>query len=181
MLNTQKNNPSEQNNVALLVIDVQQGLFERSTPIYKADELLQNIRYLADQAHRNDAPVIYIQHCNQDTLVKGSPSWQLHDQLKPLSIDTIVHKQVGNAFEGTSLDETLRARNISNLVITGLVTHGCVKATCLGALKLGYKVILVKDGHSNFSKQAERIIEGTNKKLSLKKVVLKSASEIEFG
>ena len=36
----------------------------------------------------------------------------------------------------------------------GLVSNGCVKATCLGGIKNGYKVILVKDGHSNFNKNA---------------------------
>jgi nicotinamidase-related amidase len=40
------------NNMALLVIDVQQGLFKKKTPIYKADELLQNIISLVDRAHQ---------------------------------------------------------------------------------------------------------------------------------
>ena len=51
------------------------------------------------------------------------------------------------------------------MVITGLVTHGCVRATSLGAIKLGYDVILVSDGHSSYSKDAPRLIEKWNNTL----------------
>ena len=170
----------ETSNCALLVVDVQQGLFEKSTPIYKSEELLDNITSLIDQAHSNNTPVFYIQHSDSRTLVRGSPEWQLHPRLQPISIDNITHKQHANAFEETTLDGCLRAKNITTLVITGLVSHGCVRASCIGALKLGYKVILVKDAHSTFSTQAAKLIDEQNQKLSEKHVELKSTSEIDF-
>lgn len=170
----------DQGNVALLVIDVQQGLFGKSTPIYKAEELLQNITLLIDRAHRNNIPVFYIQHSDLRTLVKGSSDWQLHPRLQPLATDCIIHKQHGNAFEETALEEVLQSRNVTSLVITGLVTHGCVRATCLGALQLGYRVILAEDGHSSFSKEAAKLIEEWNQKLSAMEAELKPASEIDF-
>jgi nicotinamidase-related amidase len=55
---------------ALLVIDVQQGLFEKSHPIYKATELLDNINSLVGQAHRAGVPVFYI-----NIRTKGISSW----------------------------------------------------------------------------------------------------------
>ena len=166
---------------ALLVIDVQQGLFKKSTPIYHAEELLQNLNLLIDLAHECNAPVFFIQHSDSKTLVKGSPDWQLHARLQPHTKDSIIHKQHGNAFEDTPLVTELQKRNVSCLVITGLVTHGCVRATCLGALQLGYKVILVEDGHSSYSGDAARLIEEWNQKLSEKNVEIKPASEITFG
>ena len=51
------------------------------------------------------------------------------------------------------------------MIVTGLVTHGCVKATCLGALALGYAVTLAADGHSSYSKEAAPLIEEWNRKL----------------
>ena len=51
------------------------------------------------------------------------------------------------------------------MIVTGLVTHGCVKATCLGALELGYAVVLAEDGHSSYSKDAARLVEEWNRKL----------------
>lgn len=170
-----------QRRVALLVIDVQQGLFKRYTPIYKADELLQNITTLVDRAHGSNAPVFYIQHSNARNLVKGSVNWQLHEELRPLRADTIIHKLHGNAFEDTPLDEILRARHVTTVIVTGLVTHGCVRATCIGARELGYNVILVEDGHSSFSKGAADLIAKWNEKLSAKQVELRSTSEITFN
>jgi nicotinamidase-related amidase len=55
-----------------------------------------------------------------------------------------------------------------------------VKNTCLGALELGYRVTLVKDGHSNMSEEAPRLIEEWNKKLGDMGAVLKTAVEVSF-
>jgi nicotinamidase-related amidase len=170
-----------QNKSALLVIDVQQGLFRKSTPIYKAEELLENINLLVERAHADEVPVFYVQHSDNRTLVKGSQDWQLNSELHPQRVDSIIHKLHGNAFEDTSLDTILKSRNISSLVVAGLVTHGCVKATCLGARQLGYSVILVKDGHSSYSKEAARLMEEWNQKLNAQGCELKSTSEIEFS
>ena len=170
-----------QENIALLVIDVQQGLFRKSTPIYQAEELLEKINLLVERAHRDGVPVFYIQHSDARSLVKGSPDWQLHSQLLPLNIDYIIHKQIDNAFIGTGLDKNLKAKNISRLVVTGLVTHGCVKATCIGARKLGYGVTLVKDGHSSYSKQAAQLIDTWNQKLSGENIELNTASAVKFS
>jgi len=169
------------NDSALLVIDVQQGLFKKSTPLYKAEELLEKINSLVDLAHEQDVPVFYIQHSDGRTLVKGSKEWLLHPDLHPQKIDTIIHKQNGNAFEDTNLEEVLKSKEVSSLIIMGLVTHGCVKATCLGARKLGYNVTLIKDGHSSYSKEAARLIEEWNQKLSAQGCDMKSASEIDFS
>jgi nicotinamidase-related amidase len=166
---------------ALLVIDVQQGLFRKSTPIYEAEQLLKNINLLVDLAHGESVPVFYIQHSDERTLVKGSQDWQLHPELHPQRMDGIVHKQHGNAFEDTNLDELLKSKNIAHLVVTGLVTHGCVKATCLGACQLGYRVSLVQDGHSSYSKDAARLIEEWNQKLNAQGCGLILTPQIKFN
>ncbi len=66
------------------------------------------------------------------------------------------------------------------LVVTGLVTHGCVKATSPGAIEKGYQVILVSDGHSNFSQGAPQLIEKWNQKISEKGAELKEAQDVDF-
>jgi nicotinamidase-related amidase len=167
-------------NTALLVIDVQQGLFRKSTPIYRAEELLENINALVDKAHSANVPVCYIQHSDKLALRKGSDDWRLHPQLQPLKTDDLVHKQHGNAFAETNLGEILDARSVGRLVVMGLVTHGCVRATCLGAKKLGYHVTLVSDAHSNYSDKAAQLIEEWNRKLQAQGVELKLAAEVAF-
>jgi nicotinamidase-related amidase len=166
---------------ALLVVDVQQGLFRKSTPIYRAAPLLDAIQGLIARAHAAGAPVIYIQHASDKVLPFGSADWQLHPQLQPGAEDLIVHKQHGNAFEDTRLDEVLAARGVGRVVVTGLVTHGCVKATCLGALERGYAAVLAEDAHSSFSKDAGQLIQEWNRKLAAAGAGVAPAAEIAFG
>jgi len=175
-----KNKNSKQSNMALLVIDIQKGLFEKSTPIYEAEQLLKNINTLINKACQEDVPVIFIQHSNNNTLVKGSDAWQLHPEIQPLDDEDIIHKLHGNAFKGTKLHDELEKRNVSVLVVTGLVTHGCVKATSLGAIEKGYKVVLVSDGHSNFSKDAPKLIEKWNHAISEKGAELIVTQDVDF-
>ena len=165
---------------ALLVIDLQQGLFRKSTPIYRAGVLLDAIDALIGRARAAAAPVIIIQHASDKVLPFGSEDWQLHPRLRRGEGDLIVHKQHGNAFEDTALHAELGARGIGRLIVTGLVTHGCVKATCLGALELGYDVVLAEDGHSSYSKDAAKLIEEWNRKLAAAGAVVVPAAQIEF-
>ena len=168
-------------NVALLVIDVQKGLFHRVHPIYKAEELLENINSLVNRCHENGVPVYYIQHSNKSSLVEGSEAWELHPEIQPEDADVIIHKRYGSAFQDTPLAEELTKKGVSIIVITGLVTHGCVRATCLGALDLGYKVILVADGHSNFNKNATKYIKKWNKVLQRNGAELLMTEEVQFS
>ncbi len=165
---------------ALLVIDVQKELFEKSTPVYQADDLLERINALVQRAHAQGAAVFYIQHATKSYLVEGSEGWQLHPALSPLPGDGRIVKRHGSAFQETPLTEELAARGVRKVVLTGLVTHGCVKATCLGALDLGYQVVLVRDGHSSYSKNAAKLIEQWNAKLAEAGAELRAAEEVRF-
>lgn len=165
---------------ALLVIDVQKGLFNKSTPIYDQDNFLKNLNNLIGKARKKNILIIFIQHSNEKILVFGTDDWSIHPHLKIEPSDVIVHKQHGNTFEETNLQEILDSHQINSLVITGLVTHGCVKATCQGALDLGYKVILVKDGHSSYSKDAADLIIKWNQKLSGMGAQLQLSADITF-
>ena len=166
---------------ALLVIDVQYGLFERATAIYRAEQLIKNINALIEKARRAGAEVVFVQHANKGTLLYGSEAWQLHPDIHPLHTETIIHKRHGSAFKETHLQEMLNANGIQTLVMAGLTTHGCVNATCAGALELGYEVLLVEDGHSSFSKNAAALIETWNQKLHELGATLRTADAIEFS
>lgn len=165
-------------NTALLIIDVQSELFQKSTRVYKANEFLKRLRTLAGYAHNVDIPVIYIQHSSNAFLIQGSPGWQIHPQLQPLEGDPMIYKKHPSAFEGTELKELLDAKGIQKLWISGMVTHGCVKATSLDALKRGYQVVLVSDTHSSFSKDAAKLIAEWNEKISKAGAELLTTSEV---
>jgi len=152
-------------NTALLVIDVQNGLFSKTTPIYKAEDLLGNINTLSKQFSQAGKPVFFIQHSNQNLLLRESENWQIHPKLNITHKDIVIHKTHGNAFEGTNLKAELDQRGIECLLVTGLVTNGCVRATCIGACELGYRVVLLEDGHSTYIRNASKVINEWNRKL----------------
>lgn len=175
------NQHTQQKGIALLVIDVQKGLFEKSTPIYNAKLLLENINSLINKARQEGIPVVFVQHSNPKTLEKGSDAWQFHPEIQPLAEEPVIHKLHGNAFEGTNLQKELEKRNVSVLVTTGLVTHGCVRATCLGALDEGYTVVLVSDGHSSYNKDAAQLIEKWNRALREQGAEVIQAQRVRFA
>ncbi len=143
---------------ALLVIDVQRALFTRPNPIYKSYKFIETINAIVDRSHLYGVMVVYVQHTNQSLFKEGTEGWQFHPDISPLETDLLIQKKKGNAFLDTPLHSELQSRGIQYLLITGLVTEGCVQATCLGGMELGYGVILVEDGHSNFNKDAANVI-----------------------
>ncbi|MFN2236326.1 MAG: cysteine hydrolase family protein [Anaerolineales bacterium] len=167
--------------MALLVIDVQKGLFERSTPIYQAETFLENLNTLIGRARQSDVPVIFAQHSNEKMLVKGSDAWQLHPRIQPNPDEIVLHKLHGDAFIETSLEDELQKRNVGVLFITGLVTQGCVRATSLGAIERGYKVMLVSDAHSTYSKGASQIIQKWNQALLERGAVLIQTQDVDLA
>jgi nicotinamidase-related amidase len=165
---------------ALLVIDVQQGLFNKSHPVYQAGQMLENIHALVKRAHTAGASVYYVQHCDKGDLARGTPGWELHPGLQPLDKDFRLYKEKSNSFEGTDLDQRLKSQGVTHIVVTGMVTHGCVKNGCLGALEHGYRVTLAQDAHSNFSAKASELIAEWNEKLRYQGVEVKPSAEIKF-
>ncbi|MFW5749071.1 MAG: isochorismatase family protein [Chloroflexota bacterium] len=165
---------------ALLVIDVQQALFEQKTPVYAADHLLCAINRLIAQARQVGAPVICFQHINKGILREAAPGWRLHPALNVAADDCLMTKRYGSAFKATVLHDTLQAYDISTLVVCGLTTHGCVRATCKDALGLGYRVVLVADAHSSYAQDAARHIDQWNRKLGDQGARVLAAQQIIF-
>ncbi|NPE07840.1 MAG: isochorismatase family protein [Asgard group archaeon] len=170
-------------NTVLVVIDVQLGLFTGKKPIYKEDELLENINYLTSNARSANIPTIWIQHANESVLIVGTESYNIHPKLQPVKDDLFYYKTVSSTFEETDLHEVLQSKGIEKLVMTGTLTNACVKANCRAAKKLGYSVVLVKDAHSCWGneKTGKEKVAHHNKKLVDDGIVtLKATQEIDF-
>ena len=51
-----------QNSTALMIVDVQAGMYEESNPVANGDELLATLCQLIARARETGTPIIYIQH-----------------------------------------------------------------------------------------------------------------------
>lgn len=174
---------------ALLVIDVQLGVFMRKQidgmTIYREEALLENIAALIKKARDAGRPVVYVAHMYEDlpVMAKGEPLWQVHPALAPQADEILVEKWHADAFFDSSLEDVLRSRHVSELVITGIATDYCVDTTCRRALSLRYRNTLVADGHSTFDSptlRAEQIIEHHNFVLGSQFAQVRCAREIAF-
>lgn len=76
---------------------------------------------------------------------RGNPLAEFLDDPAPRPGELVVTKQYASAFFGTSLAATLTATGIDTLVIGGLSTSGCVRATAVDACQHGFRPIVVAD------------------------------------
>lgn len=149
---------------ALIIIDVQQGLFKKKNKIYNSDELISNINAIIDIFRRTEKSIIFVQHTNKSFLKKDSIDWLIHPEIKVLDQDRRITKNKSDVFKEITLINGLKKENITDLVMMGLVTQGCVQSACLSGKSLGFNITLIEDGHSNFNKNAKELIELWNRK-----------------
>jgi len=76
---------------------------------------------------------------------RGNPLGNWLDELTPADDDAVFTKQYASSFFGTNLNAHLKANDIDTLVIGGVSTSGCVRATALDACQYGFVPIVVRD------------------------------------
>jgi len=151
-------------NTALLVIDMQHGAADGG---HNLDVVVDNIRGLVERARRAGVPVIWVQHADEDMPV-GSDAWQYLPELVRAESEPLVHKEYGDAFEDTQLEDLLAAAGVGHLVVTGAQTDQCVRSTLHGAMTRGYDATLVRDAHTTVDLSSygapppEQVIAHTN-------------------
>ena len=142
-------------NEALLVIDVQKGFDDPFWGNRNNPQAESNIALLLSAWRRKHLPIIHIQHCsvNPDSPLRPD---QPGNEFKPESLPKAGEKQftktVNSAFIGTDLEQYLRDRHITDLVIVGLTTDHCVSTSTRMAGNLGFNVTLVSDATATFDR-----------------------------
>ena len=78
--------------------------------------------------------------------LEGDAGARTIDALTPRANELVVRKRWYDAFAGTELDDALRTRGVTSLVITGTMTDVCVLSTVVGAFNREYRISVVEDG-----------------------------------
>ncbi|KOR76093.1 cysteine hydrolase family protein [Paenibacillus solani] len=149
---------------ALLVIDVQNDMFDEENPVYEGERLLYNLKQLIAKARNGRIPVFYIQH-NDEGLKEGTEGWKINSEIAPAMSDTIIQKTRPDSFYNTTLAEELKRQDIEHVILAGIQSEICVDTTCRRASSLGYDITLVSDAHSTWSNSvltAQQIIDHVN-------------------
>lgn len=135
---------------ALLILDMQVGLFHGPDKPWAGEALLDTLNALLTKAHSAGAPVFLARHVGPpgSPIEPGSPLTQLLPQLRLAGNEVIFEKTRPNAFAMTGLAEQLKACGAEGVVIAGMKTQYCVDSTCRAARDLGFDAVLIANGHT---------------------------------
>lgn len=175
---------------AVVVIDVQHGLFDEEPRPDQADEVVDRINAMTARARDASVPVIFVQHERPSGfLAFDSPGWALEQRLHVEAGDLKIRKTTPDSFLHTVLGETLAALDIGQLVVCGYATEFCVDTTTRRAAALGYEVVIAADAHTTHDKahaSADQIRTHHNATLPDltsfgQKIVAVNAAEVRFS
>jgi len=132
---------------ALLVIDVQpvwlRGALYTSDTVWISDKIAE----ILDLVRPTDIHVVYILDVSRRGEV-SEESLGFPEQFAPANGELTSEKLYGNAFYETDLGDDLRDLGVATLLISGLASQSCVRATLNGAIDEGFEVIVIADGHT---------------------------------
>jgi nicotinamidase-related amidase len=100
--NTREQKKSE---TALLIIDVQNGVFGGEGETFNGEDPLNNLEYLIEKARESEIPVIFVQHNTGvgQNLEPHTDGWQIHPRLNPKVGDLKIQKSHPDSFHDINL------------------------------------------------------------------------------
>ena len=167
---------------ALLVIDMQNenlkdngGYARHGTEVREVLNIAASIRDLLEAARTTGVPVFYTEFIHRSRLnvnLNDGPNLYVHrdsdfvseveddtweaqtiDELTPQHGDVVLKKTRASAFHGTTLANQLFNLGIRSLVLTGMITQGCVLHTHAEALNQGFYPVVARDAVGSYEKE----------------------------
>jgi len=149
---------------ALLMIDLVQAYFVEGSPLYHplfAPSLDSSLRLKA-AAHAAGIPValtrvevqqggvgggVFFEKIRTSLLSfePGNPLGNFPPALKVQAQDILISKRYASAFFGTPLAPALHTLGIDTLLLCGVSTSGCVRASCIDAISHGFRPMVVRE------------------------------------
>lgn len=80
-----------------------------------------------------------------ELLAADGPWVAIDPRLAPREGEAVIEKHWASGFFRTGLDGWLRARGVDSVVVAGLTTSGCVRATAVDALQHDYPVVVARE------------------------------------
>ncbi|NUG52960.1 cysteine hydrolase family protein [Acinetobacter lactucae] len=153
---------------ALLVIDMQNGLFNGELKPYSHQNVLSNILKLIEHQRLNERPVIFVRHVGAKN-TPLDPDCANTQLIADLSFnqdkDTVIEKIYPSSFKSTVLKDLLGKLDIYEIIVIGMKTEYCIDTTIRAASEVGYEVTLISDAHTTFDSihlSAQHIIDHHN-------------------
>jgi nicotinamidase-related amidase len=139
---------------ALLVIEMQETF--RTDMGLISDKQITNVKKLIEFSETNKMPIVFVRHNDSssdsinmiswwaDKLEKGSAGWQMIPEIDTTN-HIILDKSQYSSFYQTGLNKILKAHDVKDLIICGLMTNCCCETAARDAFMHGYNVFFVND------------------------------------
>lgn len=160
---------------AVLFVDFAQAYFDPEAPLYGGEGCriaIENAARIAPLARALGVPTLFTEVKYQPGGADGGafyakvPALSCFDAGRetqklapPLSYteqDIVFIKQYPSAFFGTTLAATLHWLKVDTLLLTGVTTSGCVRATCIDAISHGFVTLVVEDAVGDRAEEPHR-------------------------
>jgi nicotinamidase/pyrazinamidase len=147
---------------ALIIVDVQNDFCPGGAlAVPRGDEVVPIINQLLEQRWLSVATKDWhpADHCSFKAhggpwpphCVQGTAGAELHPELAATKIQVVITKgshpdrDAYSGFQGTELAKLLRESGVNRVVVCGLATDYCVRATAHDALQEGFEVLVLED------------------------------------
>ncbi len=148
---------------ALAVIDMTLGFTDPKSPLAcDLEEPVKNIARLLDTARQAEVPVIFTTVAFRESdkltaaafiekvpallvLEAGSRWAEIDPRIAPRETEPVLNKLFASGFFGTGMGSALTVAGVDTLIITGVSTSGCVRATAVDALQYGFRPVVPRE------------------------------------
>ncbi|MEV7022689.1 isochorismatase family protein [Kitasatospora sp. NPDC093558] len=139
---------------ALVLVDLMDRIVANPLAPRPGTEVVAASLELADSFRKAGAPVVAVR-VERPNVAEQPPGSDLVAEVAAVADEVVVKRTIG-AFQATGLDELLRARGVTTLVLTGIATNLGVESTARAALDLGYELVFVEDAMAALTEEEHR-------------------------
>lgn len=147
----------------LLVVDLARAFTEPPRPLASdVSDVIAATNHLIDAARETAAPVMFTtvgyerddlgdaglwsrKIGGQSDLRLGTDGVEIDPRLRRAAEDSVLVKKYASCFFGTDLASRLNAARVDTVVICGVTTSGCIRATAVDAIQNGFRPIVVRE------------------------------------
>ena len=147
--------------IALIVVDMTKGFIDSNSPLgFECNDLIESNQRLINAFRERELPIFFTTTTyskdseatvfrrkipDLNILSKDSEWVEFTAKIKPKSSEFIIEKNHASAFFNTNLYSELMLMGVDTVVITGVTTSGCVRATAVDGLQNNFNTIVVED------------------------------------
>ncbi len=155
---------------ALIIVDVIEGFTNPDCPLgAESDRVVEAIRRLLEAFRERHLPIFFTTVIYRDDrqarvfrdrlpaleVLKPGSNWvRVDHRIEPADDEPLIEKRWASSFFDTDLAGRLADAGADSLVVTGLTTSGCVRATAVDGLQHDYRVVVPREAVGDRNPQA---------------------------